>query len=327
MNAKKRTTVPNIVSAKLLFMSDRTCCVCHTKGKPVQIHHLDEDPSNNVIDNLAVLCLDCHNETMVKGGFHKKLNSDQIILYRDDWNRTVYHNRAIEKNQFSKTQNDIEKNSFDIELATSIAEIYRENKEYELLALHYINIGNKELADKYIDKVIANGIDDVSHIFFRSIQNDTQSIPKEILEKRIRVLERHKNYSELGRLYRALGFSEKDVENICLYALSALNKKNTFSTAFYLKEMVTEGAIDKLFIIALENAKKEKDLWWEFRSLQELGWNSEIDSFFKRNKKHIFEIKDELLIREYYLNKGDWEKYSKLKKKHAKKSSMMKTFK
>lgn len=67
MPKKKRVEIPLNVSAKVMFLSDRTCCVCRSGNKLIQIHHIDENPSNNSLNNLAVLCLDCHNETMIKG--------------------------------------------------------------------------------------------------------------------------------------------------------------------------------------------------------------------------------------------------------------------
>src|SRR5262245_41556554 len=55
----------------------------------VQIHHIDEDPSNNDIANLAVLCTECHNDTMIRGGFGKKLRAEEVRLYRDEWIKRV----------------------------------------------------------------------------------------------------------------------------------------------------------------------------------------------------------------------------------------------
>ena len=81
----QRTEIPPEVAAEVLFQSDRTCCVCRMRGRPVQIHHLDEDSANHAPDNLAVLCFDCHRDTQVKGGFDRKLESRQVRLYRDDW--------------------------------------------------------------------------------------------------------------------------------------------------------------------------------------------------------------------------------------------------
>lgn len=86
---KKRVDIPDEIAAEVLFLSDRTCCKCTTRGKSIQIHHIDENPANNRIENLAVLCLECHNETLIKGGFGRKLDTNQIIKYRDEWYQRV----------------------------------------------------------------------------------------------------------------------------------------------------------------------------------------------------------------------------------------------
>lgn len=91
--AKKRVEIPRSVAAKALFDADRTCCICREPKKRVQIHHIDEDPSNNHLENLAVLCLDCHGDTQITGGFGRKLDADQVTLYRDDWARVVERRR------------------------------------------------------------------------------------------------------------------------------------------------------------------------------------------------------------------------------------------
>ncbi|MFT5468631.1 MAG: hypothetical protein ACI8UO_003742 [Verrucomicrobiales bacterium] len=98
MAKKTRVQIPPDTAAEVQFLADRTCCVCNVKGKPFQIHHIDEDPSNNDSANLAVLCLECHDETMIKGGFGRKLNADQVIKYRDDWNERVKRRREAAVN-------------------------------------------------------------------------------------------------------------------------------------------------------------------------------------------------------------------------------------
>ena len=84
MAKSRRAPIPPEISARVLFESDRTCCVCRQRGKPVQIHHINEDSSDNALRNLAVLCFDCHRETQITGGFDRKLDSDQVTLYRND---------------------------------------------------------------------------------------------------------------------------------------------------------------------------------------------------------------------------------------------------
>ena len=85
MNKKQklRIEIPKDMADNVMFMSDRTCCVCRKPNKQLQIHHIDENPSNNIYSNLAVLCIECHENTMITGGFGIKLNATttSTLLY------------------------------------------------------------------------------------------------------------------------------------------------------------------------------------------------------------------------------------------------------
>jgi hypothetical protein len=87
--AKDRVPIPDNIAAAVLVASAHTCCKCEELGKSVQIHHIDEDPSNNNPDNLSVLCLQCHDETQVHGGFGRRLSATEVRLYRDNWLKRV----------------------------------------------------------------------------------------------------------------------------------------------------------------------------------------------------------------------------------------------
>jgi hypothetical protein len=87
--AKKRTEIPPETAAEVMFNHRHTCCVCNQPGKAVQIHHIDENPTNHKIENLAVLCLEDHDKTQTRGGFTRKLKGSDVIRYRDDWIRRV----------------------------------------------------------------------------------------------------------------------------------------------------------------------------------------------------------------------------------------------
>ena len=89
----KREEIPSKVAAKVQFQSNRTCCVCHDRSKPIQIHHIHGNKQNHDISNLAVLCLECHAKTQTSGGFHRKLDAEQVILYRNDWVSLVARER------------------------------------------------------------------------------------------------------------------------------------------------------------------------------------------------------------------------------------------
>ncbi len=86
---KKRVAIPDDLAADVLFASDRTCCVCRSEQLKIQIHHIDEDPSNNSFDNLAVICLFCHSDAHTRGAFVRNLSRDLIHLYNTSWREIV----------------------------------------------------------------------------------------------------------------------------------------------------------------------------------------------------------------------------------------------
>lgn len=93
--SKTRKHIPKSIKTDVLFRSDRTCCICHIRGKAIQIHHIDEDPSRNSFENLAVLCQECHNDAHIEGGFGQKLDAQLVTKYRDEWLREVAHRRNL----------------------------------------------------------------------------------------------------------------------------------------------------------------------------------------------------------------------------------------
>lgn len=95
MEKKARTPIPPELAEEVLFDADMTCCKCNEPGKPIQIHHIDEDPSHNTKANLSVLCLHCHEQTQLRGGFGRRLSAGVVTQYRDEWNRRVAARRAI----------------------------------------------------------------------------------------------------------------------------------------------------------------------------------------------------------------------------------------
>jgi hypothetical protein len=129
---KQKNATPVDLAAGVLFRSDRTCCVCRTAGKPVQIHHIDEDLSNSIERNLAVLCFDCHTDTQVRGGFHRKLDADQVILYRDDWIQVVARRRAVVD---ARAVSAPEGNSAELTLLTTTLDVLKEHEQYWQLAV------------------------------------------------------------------------------------------------------------------------------------------------------------------------------------------------
>ena len=79
---------PNISQAladELMYRNRHTCCICHTPRKHVQIHHIDNDSSNNTFGNLAVLSLDCHSVVTGDEGLGLKYTPGEVARYKAQW--------------------------------------------------------------------------------------------------------------------------------------------------------------------------------------------------------------------------------------------------
>jgi len=311
---KQREPIPSELAARVLFASDRTCCVCRAPGKPVQIHHIDDDPSHNDPANLAVLCFDCHRDTQIRGGFDRKLDADQVTLYRDDWVRKVAEQRASSAMQIDSDTSAEHR----LELATTIAEIHRDKRDHVSLAAHYSAIGNKELRDKYVELALKEGVDDALVFFLRgSIQQRGDLIPKDVARRELSKRAKLRDWTQRARRLVALGRHDEAVRDYLRGIQRSLNDKNYFSAAYYLKELTEEGLIEELFILALKEAAEEDNLWWQVRSLQELGWTDELRELVLANSERIRQEQRLSLLELLAWAEGDWNEYVRMRKLEA----------
>ncbi len=86
---KTRIRIPEDLVTKVLFASDRTCCVCREPKRKTEIHHIDGDPSNNELANLALLCKDDQSEAHTNHAFARNLTPDLIRKYNESWHAIV----------------------------------------------------------------------------------------------------------------------------------------------------------------------------------------------------------------------------------------------
>lgn len=286
MPHKNRATIPKETAARVLFAADRTCCVCRIRLKPVQIHHIDADPANNAVENLSVLCFDCHRETMIRGGFDRKLDFEQIVLYRDDWNRLVAQTRSRENAARDAAQ---ARDREDLALAMSLAEIYRDAQAYVELAIHYNIFGNKELRDKYIEIALSEKErpDDETVIFLLGLQGRPDLIPQDLTERHLKELAEEHHWHNRARTLKTVGRNIEAVTDYLRSIQESLGEKSYFSAAFYLKELGQSGLVNDLFVEALREARESESLWWQVRALQELGWKNELYELLLKNAEAI----------------------------------------
>jgi hypothetical protein len=93
MVAKKRVKIPQGISDSIMFESDRTCCICQKSGLAVHTHHIDENPTNNSLENLVVLCLEDHAQVSTKQTMGKGISHSLLKKYKVEWCAVVRSRR------------------------------------------------------------------------------------------------------------------------------------------------------------------------------------------------------------------------------------------
>lgn len=82
-----RKSISPTVQAEVLLESRRRCCICFglnrdTAIKQVQIAHLDKDSSNSAKDNLAVLCINHHDQYDSRTSQSKNFTPHEVKQFR-----------------------------------------------------------------------------------------------------------------------------------------------------------------------------------------------------------------------------------------------------
>jgi hypothetical protein len=76
--------------AEILIESRRRCCLCVRLEnirtvRPLQIAHIDRDPTNSRKSNLVALCLEHHNAYDTVSRQAKGLSQAELIAYKESW--------------------------------------------------------------------------------------------------------------------------------------------------------------------------------------------------------------------------------------------------
>jgi hypothetical protein len=83
----KRKRIPKQTQTQLLTLCRRRCCLCFGLDRDLtqkrgQIAHLDQNPANDRLDNLAYLCIPHHDQYDSRTRQSKGLTIDEVKTYR-----------------------------------------------------------------------------------------------------------------------------------------------------------------------------------------------------------------------------------------------------
>jgi tetratricopeptide (TPR) repeat protein len=212
------------------------------------------------------------------------LDTALIRLYRDDWNQAVAGARSTSVEDDSSAPSH---GVLDAELATSLVEINREERNWVNLAFLYDAIGNVELRDEAIDKAIEEGVTSEILILLRRLQGRLREVPPKVVAEQLDRLREEGSFRSEAVLYQDLSDYRKAAEVYVDGLHVELSKYEDFTLAYYLKELAETNIVPGLFVSALQKAADEDDFWWQVRALEELEWTSELHAFVLENQARI----------------------------------------
>ncbi|MCS1303926.1 HNH endonuclease [Escherichia coli] len=95
IHAGKRPPIPEKILFNVLNKSRRTCCVCWEHNKPIVVHHIKEwaVSRDHSEENLAVLCLECHDLAHSKKQISLNLTAEEVKQHKANWENIVRKQR------------------------------------------------------------------------------------------------------------------------------------------------------------------------------------------------------------------------------------------
>ncbi len=86
----ERPPIPDDILDRILFEARWTCCVCRSSTEII-VHHIDEwaNSRSHAPENLAVLCISCHNKAHQTGGHTTNLTVDRLRAAKEAWTVAV----------------------------------------------------------------------------------------------------------------------------------------------------------------------------------------------------------------------------------------------
>ncbi len=106
--------VPQTLADELFVRNDRTCCICRdVRHYPLQLHHINGDPTNHARSNLAVVCANCHAIVSITGGMGRRYTPSEVRRFKEEWEAEVARGR-------NGDEDDSEDDSVEPDLAAKI---------------------------------------------------------------------------------------------------------------------------------------------------------------------------------------------------------------
>jgi len=152
MAKKNRIKIPRKVEEEVLFKANHTCCICREKYKDAVIHHIDGNNANNELENLSVVCHDCHSQITGSRGLGKSYKTGEVRRYQRAWEKQVQDSRKVHRPRIYYRKELI--TQIDLIVCEILASGSNKSKVEELFNILYelhLWRGNREIDSKILE--------------------------------------------------------------------------------------------------------------------------------------------------------------------------------
>jgi len=110
-NRKARPKISQGIIDEIMVLCKHKCCWCETNDS-TEIHHINEDSSNNEKDNLFPCCPICQKKFHTSTPFARKITENQLKMRRDNFydsqsNFKIVVLQALEEIKSSLIKNEL----------------------------------------------------------------------------------------------------------------------------------------------------------------------------------------------------------------------------
>lgn len=163
-----RPKIPKPLERRLLYESAYVCVVCQSSG--CQIHHIDQNHSNNNEDNLVVLCHKHHDEAHTTRQLSKNLDPKALKDAKTAWVSNVKQQRTIAATASGQID-QVGKNSF---FAVGVTWGYINHKRVAQMSdPNRLDVD----ARQYFEYCVSNGLLDQNAIVIKPQNTTTPTSP------------------------------------------------------------------------------------------------------------------------------------------------------
>lgn len=103
-----RVPIPDRTLSKLLFKNKWVCCICRDNSVPVVVHHIIPwvESKSHDINNLVVLCPNCHAKSHTKGDLNQNLTPKKLKALKEQWENKVKLDDSILVSKAAQANSD-----------------------------------------------------------------------------------------------------------------------------------------------------------------------------------------------------------------------------